>query len=60
MIILIAHPDGRVEIEAQGYTGKSCEEATKFLETALGKREAQNKRPEYYLEREQQQTQKGG
>ncbi len=28
--------DGKVELSADGYRGKSCVEATKFLEEALG------------------------
>jgi len=29
-------PDGEIEIEAIGYKGKGCKEATKFLEDLLG------------------------
>ena len=29
-------PDGAIAIEAEGYTGSTCEEATRFLEEALG------------------------
>ena len=29
-------PTGEITIEAEGYTGSSCEEATRFLEEALG------------------------
>ena len=29
-------PTGAITIEAEGYTGSSCEEATRFLEEALG------------------------
>ena len=29
-------PAGAISIEAEGYTGSGCEEATRFLEEALG------------------------
>ena len=29
-------PEGAITIDAVGYTGSSCEEATRFLEEALG------------------------
>lgn len=29
-------PDGEIKIEAFGYRGSSCKEATEFLEKALG------------------------
>ncbi len=29
-------PEGAITIDAVGYTGSSCEEATRFLETSLG------------------------
>ena len=29
-------PSGEIAIEAEGYTGSSCEDATRFLEEALG------------------------
>ena len=29
-------PAGEIKIDAVGYTGSSCEEATRFLEEALG------------------------
>jgi hypothetical protein len=29
-------PGGKVTVEAHGYTGKTCVEATRFIEAALG------------------------
>ena len=29
-------PQGQITIDAKGYTGRSCEEATRFLEQELG------------------------
>ncbi len=35
-IIVLIDPDGNTEIEVQGMTGRSCRDATKALEEALG------------------------
>ena len=37
------HQDGRVEETVEGFTGNSCNEATKNLEDALGKVTVKNK-----------------
>jgi len=37
------HQDGRVEETVDGFTGNSCNEATRKLENALGKVTAKNK-----------------
>ncbi len=37
------HQDGRVEETVEGFTGSSCNEATKNLEDALGKVTTKNK-----------------
>lgn len=42
-------PDGNVKIDAIGYEGKSCKEATRAIEEALGKVESDNLKLEYYL-----------
>lgn len=36
-IEILYGPEGEIVIEAFGFKGKSCKEATKFLEDALGK-----------------------
>lgn len=41
-------PDGSVKVEAHNYSGNSCEQATSFLEKALGIVGARKKKPEYY------------
>ena len=37
------HQDGRVEETVQGFTGSSCNDATRNLENALGKVTVKNK-----------------
>lgn len=47
-IIITISPDGNYQIEAQGYTGSSCTEATASLERALGKAEKRDYKPEFH------------
>lgn len=44
--------EGDVDIEAIGYRGNSCEEATRHLEMALGQVQDRKLKPEYAMETE--------
>lgn len=39
---------GEIQIDAVGFKGADCEQATKFLEEALGTISAKQKKPEYH------------
>lgn len=41
-------PTGAVTIEATGFRGGACEQATKEIEEALGLQKARKKKPEYH------------
>lgn len=41
-------PTGEIHIEAVGFVGTSCKEATKALEEALGQMELFQTKPEYH------------
>ena len=43
------HQDGRVEETLEGFTGNSCNEATKNLENALGKVTVKNKTSDAFI-----------
>ena len=43
------HQDGRVEETVEGFTGNSCNEATKNLEEALGVVTVKNKSAEAFI-----------
>ena len=43
------HQDGRVEETVQGFTGDSCNEATRNLEKALGKVTVKNKTSDAFI-----------
>ncbi len=41
-------PDGSVEIETSGFTGKSCQDATRALEAWLGGQKTERLKPEFH------------
>ncbi|MFN7141721.1 MAG: DUF2997 domain-containing protein, partial [Limisphaerales bacterium] len=41
-------PDGSIQIDAVGFKGSDCEQATRFLEEALGVVAAKQKKPEFH------------
>jgi len=41
-------PEGAITIDAVGYTGSSCEEATRFLESELGTIGRKQRTRDYY------------
>jgi hypothetical protein len=47
-IILTVDMNGASKIETKGFKGKSCMQASKFLEDALGTRADSILKPEYY------------
>lgn len=51
-IEIIISPDGEISIEAKGYTGGKCLEATKPYEKALGVTIERKKKPEFFSESE--------
>ena len=51
-VIVDFFPDGTVKVEAVGFTGSSCEEATAFLR-GLGTEVEKDYKPEYYDEAEE-------
>ena len=50
-IKLIIGKDGKVNIDVAGVSGPACQDLTKSIEAALGKREAVKKKPEFYEQR---------
>ena len=47
-IEIVIKPDGGLELEAVGYQGANCEQATRYLEEALGVAAKRSRKPEYY------------
>jgi hypothetical protein len=59
-IIVEVAPTGEITIDAAGFSGGSCDEATKFLEEALGTVAVKAKKPEYHQRCSSQNQQKVG
>lgn len=57
--ILIA-PDGTLIIDAVGFKGADCDQATKFLEVALGLTAGKQHKPEYQQSRTAKRQQRLG
>jgi hypothetical protein len=47
-IEIVVGPAGDIRIEAVAFHGADCEQATRFLEEALGTVAARTKKPEYH------------
>ena len=59
-IEVIVSPTGEIKIDAVGFKGADCEQATRFLEEALGVINHRAKKPEYHQTRQRQNQQRLG
>ena len=59
-IEVIVAPGGGISIDAIGFKGADCDQATKFLEEALGKTTQKRRKPEYQARNKQQRQQRLG
>ena len=59
-IEILVSPTGDLQIDAVGFSGADCDQATAFLEEALGKVEAKQRKPEFYRKARLKQTQRAG
>lgn len=46
-IEVVVAPTGEIQIDAVGFKGPDCEQATRFLEEALGTVSQRKRKPEY-------------
>ncbi|RYD84273.1 MAG: DUF2997 domain-containing protein [Verrucomicrobiaceae bacterium] len=53
-------PSGEITIDAVGFKGADCEQATRYLEEALGVVGTKSKKPEYHQKRTNTQQQRLG
>lgn len=47
-IIVIIDPDGNPVVKTEGYTGRECKDASRWLEQALGTPVAETLTPEFH------------
>jgi hypothetical protein len=59
-IEITVRPSGEILIDAMGFKGADCEQATRFLEQALGIKKETIKKPEYHQQAQRQQNQRLG
>ncbi len=45
---IIVSPAGQTTVQTKGFSGASCQDATRLLEQALGTRIAEERTPEFY------------
>ena len=57
---IIVNISGQLTINAAGFSGTDCEKATAFLEQALGKLTAKQRKPEFYQRNQRNHQQKVG
>ncbi len=51
-IEITVSPTGETKVETKGFTGSECRDASKFVETALGQRTAEQLTGEFYQEQQ--------
>ncbi|MBX7165138.1 MAG: DUF2997 domain-containing protein [Pirellulales bacterium] len=49
VIEILVSPEGQTQLQTRGIAGPSCQEASRFLETALGQVTAEQRTAEYHL-----------
>ena len=59
-IEIIINSSGQLTINAAGFSGTDCEKATVFLEQALGKLTAKQRKPEWHQRNQRTNQQKVG
>jgi len=53
-IEIVVAPDGQAHVETKGFTGRSCQDASRFVEQALGKCLKESLTTEFYVTAEAQ------
>ena len=61
IIEIIVAPDGQTKLQTKGFTGASCQAASRFLEQALGQTVGDQRTAEFYRwEQSQNRVRDGG
>ncbi len=47
-IEIIVSPEGQTRLETKGFSGQECQQASRFLEKALGQTAKEQLKPEFY------------
>ncbi|MEZ5941351.1 MAG: DUF2997 domain-containing protein [Planctomycetaceae bacterium] len=54
-IVIIISPTGETQLETKGFSGSECQQASRFLEEALGQRTEERLTAEFHATQPQQQ-----
>ena len=49
-IEITVSPKGETQVETKGFAGNECRDASKFIESALGKSVGETLKPEFYVQ----------
>ena len=49
IIEILVSPDGQTRLQTKGFAGTSCQDASRFLEQALGVKTADQRTPESFV-----------
>lgn len=49
-IEIVVSPKGESQVETKGFNGSRCREASKFIESALGKQKVEMLKPEFHIQ----------
>ena len=52
IIEIVVSPQGKSKVETKGFVGNSCQQASMFIESALGKRAEVKLKPEFHNQAE--------
>jgi len=53
-IEIVVSPTGDTTVQTQGFSGSSCQQASRFLEEALGRRKGEQLTPAFYETKHQE------
>jgi hypothetical protein len=56
IIEIVVSPEGQSTVQTRGFSGRTCQEASKFIEQALGTKVQETLTAEFYDQRTQGQT----
>ncbi len=56
-IEIVVAPDGKTTVQTRGFVGSSCQDASRFVEQALGKPTSEQRTPEFHQTQPLQQSQ---
>ena len=57
-IEIIVAPDGATRVETKGFSGNQCQEASRFIEQALGQQTGENLTAEFHQRQQNTQQQR--